>query len=172
MKRINAQACQLPTVSLLRSYRDQGDYVDCFVTSIHAAVTLEQFVYAFYTTPLFKLERQILKSLVAKTSTDAEVQQLAAGSIDNFAAWKVEQRGVNQLLMCDFKGNTRSWFMVDAPIDTAETTLYFGSAVVARTDPGNGQRKMSNRFNALLGLHKMYSKALLNAACRRLAKNN
>jgi hypothetical protein len=100
------------------------------------------------------------------------VQQLAAGSIDRFAAWKVEQRDLNQLLMCDFKGNTRSWFMVDAPPDAGRTTLYFGSAVVARIDPGDGQRKMSASFNALLGFHKLYSKALLNAACRRLAKKD
>ena len=55
--------------------------------------------------------------------------------IEKFAAWHVENRSENEILMCDFRGRTRSWLMV-APVSTvsdARTRLYFGSAVVPRT---------------------------------------
>lgn len=44
----------------------------------------------------------------------------------------VEARGLDQLLLCDFLGHTRSWLM-SVPVQASETSctrLYFGSAVV------------------------------------------
>jgi hypothetical protein len=63
---------------------------------------------------LFKLERLLLARLVSKSSTDAQAGQLACGTLDSFAAWSVEERREDQLLMCDFPGRTRSWLMVSA----------------------------------------------------------
>jgi hypothetical protein len=83
----------------------------------------------------------------------------------------VEERGANQLLMCDFSGRTRSWFMV-TPAGSGSSTitrLYFGSAVVAVVDKQSGQATLGLTFNALLGFHKLYSRALLAAARSRLA---
>ena len=130
----------------------------------------QQFVTAFYTTPLFKLERVILKWAVSKPSTDVDAQQLASGAVDTFAAWRVEKRSENQLLMCDLHGRTRSWLMV-APLKTDRgpaTRLYFGSAVVPVKSVPTATPTLELGFRALLGFHKMYSKALLSAARSRL----
>jgi hypothetical protein len=163
----NVNACTLPPASLLRKYVDQGAYTDCYVVQLATDVTQAQYVEAFYTTPAFKLERLILSWLVAKPSSDAEVRQLASGQVDSFAAWNVEARRSDQLLLCDFQNRTRSWLMT-APVDSG-TFLYFGSAVVpARTR--SGETRMGSMFQALLVFHKLYSQVLLRAARSRLMK--
>ena len=50
------------------------------------------------------------------------------------------------------------------------THLYFGSAVAAGiVDKQSGQAALGFTFEALLGFHKLYSRALLSAARSRLA---
>lgn len=146
---------ELPADALLQKYVRSGAYTDCYSTHTPVAVSLADFVSAFYTTWLFKLERFILRVAVSRPSTDAEARQVAAGDIDCFAAWSAEARSDDQLLMCDFQGRTRSWFMV------AGTRLYFGSAVVPVT-------VTESKVRFLLGLHRLYSRALLHAARSRL----
>lgn len=165
------QACPLPDSALLGTYNRSNAYSDCYAADVPGTVTHAQFVAAFYTTWLFKLERFILKWAVNKPSTDAQAAQLAAGTIDSFAAWHVDQRAPDQLLMCDFQRRTRSWLMVTAQGTgtAAVTRLYFGSAVVPVKDASTGQMKMGFLFGALLGLHKLYSRALLGAARRKLS---
>jgi hypothetical protein len=159
----------LPDGALLRRYVGGEDYADCYATLIDRAVSHEEFVRAFYTTWVFKLERSILRWVVAKPSSDADAAALAAGARETFAAWRVEARAPDQLLMCDFLGNTRSWLMT-ARESEASTRLYFGSAVVARTDRSTGKRALGPSFRALLGFHKVYSRVLLSAARSRLAR--
>ena len=153
----------LPGHALSAIYTRGGGYADCYVTEVPAAVSHAQYVEAFYTTWLFKLERWILKA-ISRPSTDEQARQLAAGTLDRFAAWSVEKRAENQLLMCDFLGRTRSWLMVE-PLPQGGTRLYFGSAVV----PGKDGR-LGGNFSLLLGFHKLYSRLLLGAARRRLAQ--
>ena len=62
---------------------------------------------------------------------------------------------------------TRSWLMVAAAGENA-TRLYFGSAVVPVVDRKSGKSTMSFTFRALIGFHKLYSRALLRAAASRL----
>ena len=126
------------------------------------------YVAAFYTTWLFKLERVILAALVNKPSTDDEARVLARGERDGFAAWSVEGRVGNQLLMCDYQSRTRSWLMVEP--GAASTRLYFGSGIVPRIDRETGEKRMGPGFRALLGFHTMYSRALLAVARNRLAR--
>jgi hypothetical protein len=149
----------LPPNALLRAYELAGGYVDCYSTDVPLAVTHAQYVEAFYCTALFKTERAILRLAIDKPSTDAQARALAAGTLDAFAAWTVEKRAENQLLMCDIYGSTRSWLMSE-PIPGG-TRLYFGSAVVPKA------RKRPT-FAGLLWFHKVYSKALLWSAARRL----
>ncbi|NJN00825.1 MAG: hypothetical protein HC793_04460 [Aquincola sp.] len=52
--------------------------------------------------------------------------------------------------------------------DGQPTRLFFGSAVVPRVDAQSGRRRMGVVFHALLGFHKLYSRALLSAAVSRL----
>ena len=152
------------------AYKEDGGYADCYFTDVVGRVSHEQFVAAFYTTAVFKIERSILKWVVSRPSSDAQAAQLAAGVVDQFAAWQVEQRGPDQLLLTDFRGSTRSWLMV-APItinNEVGTRLYFGSAVVPVKDRNTNQAKLGLIFKALLGFHKIYSVVLLRAAKTRL----
>jgi hypothetical protein len=142
-----------PKSSLLQKYARSGTYTDCFSTDILSNVSLAAFVEAFYTTWLFKLERFILRIAVSRPSTDDEARRLSNGELERFAAWYVEDRAENQLLMCDFRDQTRSWFMV------SPDRIYFGSAVIP---------VQKRSFRWLLGLHRLYSRALLAAAKSRL----
>ncbi|MEO8384468.1 MAG: hypothetical protein ABI583_04450 [Betaproteobacteria bacterium] len=163
------ERCELPESSLLRAYESHA-YVDCFVAEFAGSISLQQLVAAFYTTRLFKVERSILKWAVSKPSTDEQVRQLAAGTIIEFAAWSVEKRISNQLLLSDMNDRTRSWLMIE-PVETSSgpaTRLFFGSAVVPVRNRKSGKDEMGFIFKALLGFHKLYSVALLRAAVSRL----
>lgn len=165
---------ELPETALLRKYQDGPGYADCYSAEVPVTVSHAEFVEAFYTTNLFKVERAILKWLAARPSTDAEAQSLAAGSTTTFAVWCVENRSTNQLLMADLLGRTRSWLMTTpAGGRSAEqrTRLYFGSAVVPKVDTKNGEITMGFAFYALGGFHRLYSRLLLRAACNRLLAN-
>jgi hypothetical protein len=158
--------CLVPTDTMLKRYARKGSYTDCYFTEIPGRVSLPEFIFAFYTTPLFKLERFILKLLVAKPSTDIQARQLADGTIKIFAAWQVEDRSENEILMCDFRGRTRSWLMT-VPMNTGNddrTQLYFGSAVVPKRNPKTGELALGLGYQALLGFHKVYSVLLLYAS--------
>jgi hypothetical protein len=164
------QPCPLPPDALLRTYADAGAYTDCFATDVARAVSQAEYVEAFYLGGLFRIERWLLALFVARPSTDAQVRALAAGDIHRFAAWSVEGRSANQLLMCDMAGRTRSWLMTAPAADgSGGTRLYFGSAVVPATG-ADGGRRLGFVFDALLGFHKLYSRALLRAARERLAR--
>ena len=165
--------CDLPQNALLKSYGlQEGCYVDCYSTPVRSHVDLSDYVYAFYTTPLFKLERIVLRFAAGFPSTDAEARQLASAGIDRFAAWTTEKRSADQLLMCDVSGRTRSWFMVEEGTGGTplKSRLYFGSAVVPKTSKESRSHSMGFGFNALLGFHKLYSRALLTAAKAKLER--
>ena len=162
--------CDLPTNALLRSYREAGAYTDCYAAEVRAHVSHAQYVEAFYTTFVFRTERVLLKWLVAKPSTDAEAHRLARGELDSFAAWTVEARAPDQLLMADSVGRTKSWLMI-APKGDAGTRLYFGSAVVPVRGKA-GRPTLGRSYNALLGVHKLYSAVLLSAAVAKLTKTS
>jgi len=166
------QRCELPLGALLSKYQHGGAYADCYVTEASRRVSHAEYVEAFYTTALFKIERLLLSWLVSKPSSDIQAGQLAAGTLNSFAAWNVEARSEDQLLMCDFQGRTRSWLMV-IPAETGAlqgTRLYFGSAVVPVAGARSGSRTSALGFRLMLGFHKLYSRALLSAAKSRLTR--
>ncbi|MEM8685676.1 MAG: hypothetical protein AAGF72_19865 [Pseudomonadota bacterium] len=156
----------LPTDSLLSRYSPDADdalphYTDCFNLSVGRSVSLAEFVRAFYTTYLFRAERLVLR-LAGIRSADADIDAMLKGTQQSFAAWRVEDRGDAQLLMCDLNGRTRSWFMVSARGENG-SDLYFGSAVIATDSDGP-----PTAYRLLLGLHRLYSRLLLAAAVRSL----
>jgi hypothetical protein len=163
--------CPVAEDSLLRTYRGGkhperwGHYGDCFSVSVDPAVTLGEFVLAFYTSPVFQVERWILQIVAGAASTDGEARALADGRGESFAVWTVGARTVDQLLMCDRYGKTRSWFRV-APLAAGGTVLQFGSAVAGRPQ-SDGAWGMSRSFGVLLGFHRLYSRVLLAAAVKR-----
>jgi hypothetical protein len=156
---------EVPRTALLRRYDDEGAYTDCYVAQVATSFGFSDYVEAFYTTLPFKLERLVLRWLVAKPSSDADARRLAREETDSFAAWSVEARASDQLLVCDFLSRTRSWLMI-APV-SAGSALYFGTAILP---VGIGSRKgrLGFPFNALLGFHRIYSRVLLGAARSRL----
>jgi hypothetical protein len=162
------EACELPAAALLRKYVDGVSYTDCYRIRVARFVSHADYLEAFYTTPLFRVERWILAALVASPSSDEQVRQLAAGETDTFAAWSVEARAENQLLLCDLNHRTRSWLMTEAADDPDATWLYFGSAVVPRIDPHSARPSLGAIYSALLGFHKLYSRALLHSCVARL----
>ena len=156
----------LPAHSLLDDYERRGAYTDCFRTPAGRRVTLAVYIEAFYTSPVFRLERWLLARLISKPSTDAESRELAAGAREEFAAWTVETRESDQILLA--AGRTRSWLMVADHSESAwpATTLYFGSAIV----PQRSNNRLGWRFSVLLGFHRLYSRVLLSAARRRISR--
>lgn len=162
--------CHLPPDALLRRYDQDNGHVDCFQVDVPGRIGLGHYVQAFYTTWLFKVERTIL-SLAGHPSTDAEAAVLAGGQGTHFAAWTVEERADDQLLMRDITGRTRSWFKVAriAAEDSKRTTLYFGSGVTAVASGNSGRKSLGPGFRALMPVHVIYSRALLAATLRKIA---
>lgn len=146
----------LPEHALLARVARNGAYADCYVAAVPLEVTHADYVEAFYTSWLFRLERLILTWFVARPSTDAEARELAHGRRDSFAAWSVESRAGNQLVMLDFMSATCSWLMIETR--PGETVLYFGTGILSR---GVG-------FRLLMPFHKLYARSLLAAARARL----
>lgn len=158
------EASPIPAGALLQTYAETNAYTDCYSLRSPSNITLAEFMAAFYTTPIFKLERWLLSTFLGFHSTDQEASQLAQGKLGKFSAWQVEARDATQAILA--AGRTRSWLMVagSAAASGEGTTLFFGSAVVPRKRGGLGWQ-----FSALVGLHRLYSRILLSAAARRLS---
>lgn len=156
-------ATPVPADSFLGAYAAQGAFTDCYAASVPGCVSLSEFILAFYTTPLFKLERWLLAKLLRIASSDLQARQLADADAGRFSAWKVEQRSGTEILMD--AGQTRSWLSVQ-PVGGpgTSTTLLFGSAVVPMRPGG----KFGLAFHALLGFHRLYSRLLLSSASKRV----
>lgn len=160
---------ELPPDALSRKDRERGAYTDCYTTDVDRQVSHAQYIEAFYTSWAFRLERLVLQWLVSKPSTDDEARRLARGELDAFAAWTVEQRAPDQVLLADFMGKTKSWLMV-APLGDGGTRLYFGS-VVNPVPHRTGRPAIGRRSGAMLYFHKLYSRVLLAAAAAKLTRS-
>ncbi len=157
-----ARAVDVPRDALLQAYVGNGaTYTDCFEVMSPVAVSLPDFIDAFYTTWLFRLERAVLVLPLRRRVRDAEVRALAGGA-DRFAVWRVEAREDGQILLCDQGGHTRSWLAISAK-DGGVTRLLFGSAVVA----AEGQ-ELGRGIRFVMPLHRFYARALLRLAERKL----
>ncbi|HEX3396963.1 MAG TPA: hypothetical protein VHS76_09690 [Steroidobacteraceae bacterium] len=163
----------VPEDALLRTFRGGrhperwGRYADCFAVGVDRNVSLADFVFAFYTSALFRIERGLLRLLINAPSSRADARSVADGTADKFAAWYVGQRTATQLLMCDRYERTRSWFHV-APQSGGGTRLQFGSAVAARAGERADIPQRPTAFKLLLSFHVAYSQALLRAAKENL----
>jgi hypothetical protein len=159
----------LPHEAVLAEHASKGAFADCYAVVLPCTVTQADYIEAFYTTSVFKVERWLIASFLSRPSTNAQARQLAQGSLSSFAAWSVEQRLANQLLLA--AGRTRSWLMANASPEAGApcTQLYFGSAVLPRRD-GTGRAAMGWQFKALLGFHRLYSRILLGATVNQLLR--
>jgi hypothetical protein len=165
---------ELPEATLLAQLRRSGCYTDCFTLTLPMVATQAQFIEAFYTTRLFKMERLVLRVLAGSVSTDAQAADLANGSGSAFAVWQVNMRTAGELLLTDETGRTSSWLMAVPDHSSGEsgTRLFFGSAIKPRrASVVDGQAQFGPLFHGLLGLHNLYSRRLLEAAAKRLGTN-
>lgn len=189
----------VPEDSLLKTHRGAvhperwGNYGDCFSVRVDRAASLADFVFAFYTSPLFRIERLILRVLARAPADDGDARALAQGSATKFSIWYAGERSATELLMCDRYERTRLWFRV-VPLNGGGTLLQFGSAVAAATGatgataataaapassaPGGAAASSSRRvsapgavFRLLLQFHIVYSQLLLSAAKAGVLKN-
>jgi hypothetical protein len=164
----------VPDFSLLRTYRAPlhanawKEFMDCFAAELPRTVSLAEFIRAFYDSLPFRLERRIIQVLIGRPSTAQDLQALASGASEDFAAWVVLERTDTQILLGDFRGQTRSWLAVQ-PLPGGGTQLLFGSGIRSVPDPVTGAPTRSWGFRTLGGFHLLYSRVLLGAARRRLA---
>ncbi len=167
----------VPQDALLKTYRGGaqpehwGKSGDCFSVRVDRVVSLADFVGAFYTSSLFRIERRILRVLLGAASSDLQARAIAAGTATSFAVWYVGERSASQLLMCDRYERTRSWFRV-VPLDGGATLLQFGSAVAATRDRRTDAAPPRGGFGLLLRIHILYSQLLLHAALVRVMKDS
>ena len=162
----------LPDTALLQKYVKSGDFTDCYSIDIDKHISQADFIEAFYNSRVFKLERLVLTCVVFKPSSDKQAAQLAIGTREKYAAWDLEARNENQLLMCDFQKATRSWLMTDQ-LGTKEqprTRLYFGSALIAPTSHRNGEKALPIHIKMLMPAHAIYSRCLLKSAAKRIER--
>jgi hypothetical protein len=160
------KSCEVPTGTMLDQCRSANAYVDCYSIESKASVHLAEYIEAFYTSPVFKLERSILAVAAGKPASDQDARALAKDETRQFSIWKVESRHLSEILLST--GRTRSWLMVGPSLKPSHpgSNLLFGSAVFPGPSPNSG---IGLPFQALLGFHKLYSKALLASAASRLA---
>lgn len=156
-------ATELPQDAFLTNYESREDvYTDCFMTEVPGSVSLETFVNAFFNTWLFRIERRILSVFAKKPSSDQDIANLASGASQSMAAWSVETRDEDQLLLEVADAGIRTWLMREDR--DGGTRLYFGSAILPLASDHNGAPKMPFVFHALLRFHKLYARALLYLA--------
>ena len=160
---------ELPPDALPHEDRERGASADCYTTDVPLLVSHAAYVEAFYTSWAFKLERFVLKWTVAKPSTDDEARRLSRGELDAFAAWTVDARARDQVLLVDFMRRTKSWLMV-AALDATHTRLYFGT-VIMPVRKKTGPPSIGLAFGALMPFHKAYSRVLLGAAAARITRS-
>lgn len=146
----------LPPGSLLAQHSGASDYTDCYTIDVPHMVSLAQFITAFYNSAAFRPERWVLH-LIGKGSGGEDVRALAAGEVQNFAAWSVEARSDNAILMRDFQQRTCSWLCVEEL--SGKTRLTFGSGV---------RKPEGVAVNMLMPFHRWYAKTLLKSAAARL----
>jgi hypothetical protein len=143
-----------------------GYFTDCYGVELNKIVTLQDFINAFYTTPLFRLERLILALTPKGRMKDVDVSALSSGESDTMAIWQVEGRRDREILLSS--GRTKSWLMV-VPLQGG-TQLYFGSVVVPEPAKHEGNMpRLGPVFDSLLAAHRVYSRLLLGSAAQRLS---
>lgn len=153
----------LPQGALHAKYlASDGYHTDCFETEVEGDISLAQFIEAFYTGRLFKLERLILRYTIRRPSTDTQAREIAQGLITQFAAWDLEDRTETQAILVDLRQATRSWFMIE-PLERG-TRLRFGSVVA----PVAGTKDLPKLLRPLMRFHELYSKLLIKGAVKRL----
>lgn len=158
---------ELPKATLIANQAELGFFTDCFCTEIFGQFELSDYITAFYTSPIFRIERFLLRLAPKGRSTDQDVAALAAGQAKQLAIWTEEFRRSDEVLMN--AGKTKSWLHLKST--DQGSTLYFGTVVLPEK-PKNADEspRMGKGFELFMGLHRLYSRVLLRSAARNLRK--
>jgi len=146
----------LPADSLLARLRGPECYRDAFCAEVPGRVTLAAFIAAFYGSGAFLPERLALHA-IGRSGGRAEAAALAEARAGRFAAWTVEAREADQILLRDFRDFTCSWLQAEPRGQT--TRLWFGSGL------RHPERTVAR---ALVPVHRWYARKLLAGAVRGL----
>ncbi|KAL0486057.1 hypothetical protein AKO1_001727 [Acrasis kona] len=137
--------------------RQESEYKDSFAIPFaqkDTKVDVLKLVQAFYTSPLFKLERFIIKIIADVKTSDEQIKKSNFNVGDEVLIWKVVNRTQDEVLLHwsykGFEGST--WFKVN-----------------------NGELKFGSGLPIKVGfvstaLHQIYSRLLLFGAKRNLNK--
>lgn len=162
----------VPDNCLMTVYRDMpGCEADNFQATFPGPVTLDAYIAAFFDTPLFRLERLILRLFAGRATTRADVVALANGQANSFAMWHVVERSDTEIMLAVERSRIRSWLAIVPPEKPGDPTiLRFGSAIVPKSVSASGKGQIGFLFRALTGFHNLYSRLLLRAAISALSK--
>lgn len=157
----------LPDGALItQQSQNPGYFTDCYSVEVAVSVDLPALIKAFYTTPLFRLERLVLNLTAKGKMCDADVVALSLAKSDRMSVWRVEARCDTEILLN--AGRTKSWLMT-VPKGSG-TQLYFGSVVVPEPPKKEGGAyRLGPVFDSLLSAHGVYSRLLLGSTARRLS---
>ncbi len=155
----------VPDGSLLQALAtDTGAYADCFEAKVTCDVpaddAFERFVFLFFDSPVFRLERAVLRLSGKAPKERNNPLALAQGDTDVFAVWRVHQRTETEILMAVPETPVRTWLSLEKDGGTAE--LRFGSAILSE----EGKDVPHWIFPVTLRAHLVYSRLLLRAAVR------
>ena len=149
---------EVPEGALIARYlAETGAHVDAYCVAGPREIGLPDYVSAFFTSPVFRLERALLRVFARTKSSDAQVRALAEGTGTHMALWEVEARSEHELLLCVPGTPIRTWLAI------RDGKLRFGSVVLAEP---NGTQSLFARV--LMPFHALYSRVLLWAAARRI----
>ncbi|MTI09151.1 hypothetical protein [Curvivirga aplysinae] len=162
----------IPLNSFMNFYHESpGHHADAFVGQIDGIVTLEDYILAFFDSPIFRIERSILSLFLLRRIKQSEIKELASGRSQQFALWKTKKRNEEELLLEVGDSQIRTWFHTEQE-QSNKTKLYFGSAIVPDTTSKNAKEGIGFTFRFFMGFHKLYSRILLQSALKKLKRNN
>lgn len=164
----SVKTTSLPEESFLQSYQAQdGGYADCFVLEGGEpnAPILGDYIFAFFNSPIFRLERVLLKTFLSAPSSTADVEALAFGGGVRLASWQLEERAEDQILLAVKNTPVRTWLMVSPPSpEGGPARIYFGTALVPTERDKAGNPTIPAMYRRFIFFHRAYSKLLLWSA--------
>jgi hypothetical protein len=144
-------------------------HIDVCQVHVPSNVSARQFARAFFTSPVFRVERRILQAFGAGSSvSDEEIKRMDFVVGDRVAIFEVvdcQLSHTEEILLCWNPSSLgHSWMEAKPSTDTeGGTTLSFGSVLDVK------QRSLDKMF---IPFHLMYAKIVLASAHQQLAALN
>lgn len=160
------RAVDIPSGTMLKAYQAQeGCYTDCYAVDVAGAPDIERFIRIFFDTSIFRLERRILALSGLEATHADDVDALARGHRSRFAAWRLEGKTADELMLRFERPSGRTWLHVaDVPDQSGQARLFFGSALLPGARDNDKRPTIGWSLHAFLPFHRLYARMLLRAA--------